>query len=115
MRTLLATLALTCSLATLARAASPTEDAWLASLTTLVIDDLAAGKPLVVEVHIPLCDNSIIRCGNPKLGDGNNPDTNLYWATTPGFGLWFSRRGSGWKRVLKQTAADSGDRDVLAV
>lgn len=79
-----------------------TEDTWLAGLVDRVVIDVAAGKPLVVEVHVPLCDNSIIACGNPKLGDGDNPDTNLYWATTPGFGAWFTRRGSGWKRMLHQ-------------
>jgi len=95
-------------------AAKPTDD-WLGGLTDRVIDDLAAGRPLVVEVHVPLCDSSIIACGNAKLGDGDNPDTNLYWSTTPGFGEWFARKGSGWKRVLKQKADATGDRDILAV
>lgn len=98
-----------------AHAAPSTEDAWLASLADRVIEDAAAGKLLVVEVHVPLCDNTIIPCGNAKLGDGDNPDTNLYWSTTPGFGSWFARRGSGWKRVLKQTAGETDDKDVLAV
>ncbi|MFN0253461.1 MAG: hypothetical protein ACKV2T_41715 [Kofleriaceae bacterium] len=97
-----------------ARAAT-TEDAWLASLTDRVIEDVAAGKPLVVEVHVPLCDNSIIACGNAKLGDGDNPETNLYWSTTPGFGSWFNRKSSGWKRVLKQREGETGDKDVLAL
>jgi len=90
-------------------------DDWLGSLTDRVVGDLAAGKPLVVEVHVPLCSNDIIRCGNPKLGDGDNPETNLYWSTTPGFGEWFARRRSGWKRVLVQRASATGDGDVLAV
>ena len=94
--------------------AKPTDD-WMSSLTDKVIDDLAAGKPLVVEVHAPLCEGTIIACGNKKLGDGDNPETNLYWSTTPGFGEWFARRNSGWKRVLQQTAAETGDADILAV
>jgi hypothetical protein len=98
-----------------ASASGKPADDWLTGLTDKVIDDLAAGKPLVVEVHVPLCESSIIACGNAKLGDGDNPDTNLYWSTTPGFGEWFARRGSGWKRVLKQTADATGDKDVLAV
>ncbi|MBL0215040.1 MAG: hypothetical protein IPQ07_14280 [Myxococcales bacterium] len=98
-----------------AQAAPSTEDQWLAGLTDRVVADLTAGRPLVVEVHVPLCESTIIACGNKKLGDGDNPETNLYWATTPGFGEWFARRGSGWKRMLKQTAADTGDADVLAV
>lgn len=92
-------------------AAAPTDD-WFDALTTRVIDDLAAGTPLVVEVHVPLCDNAITRCGNSKLGDGDNPATNLYWSTTPGFGHWFTRRGSGWKKV-RRTTTDTGDKDVL--
>ncbi|HEU0030534.1 MAG TPA: hypothetical protein VFQ53_07875 [Kofleriaceae bacterium] len=96
-------------------AAASTEDTWLAGLTDRVVDDLAHGKPLVVEIHVPLCDNSIIACGNAKLGDGDNPDTNLYWWTTPGFGSWFARKGTGWKRVLKQRGEATGDKDVVAV
>jgi hypothetical protein len=91
------------------------EDRWLAGLTARIVADLTAGKPLVVEVHVPLCDNAIIRCGNAKLGDGDNPETNLYWATTPGFGEWFARRGGGWTRVARQRAGQTGDDDVLAV
>jgi len=98
-----------------AHAAPATEDTWLSGLTDRVVADLVAGKPLVVEVHVPLCESTIIACGNKKLGDGDNPETNLYWSTTPGFGEWFARRGSGWKRMLKQKAADTGDADVLAI
>jgi len=95
-----------------ASAAPSTEDGWLAGLTARVVDDLSHGKPLVAEVHVPLCDNTIIACGNAKLGDGDNPDTNLYWSTTPGFGAWFARRGGGWKRVLHRRDATA---DVVAI
>lgn len=90
-------------------------DAWLGSLTDRVVQDLAAGKPLVVQAHVPLCDNHIISCGNAKLGDGDNPDTNLYWWTDEGFVGWFGRRGSGWKQVLKAGGKAAGDDDVLEV
>ena len=97
------------------RAARAGDDtaAWLASLDDRVIGDLAAGKPLVVQVHVPLCDNHIIACGNPKLGDGDSPATNLYWATTEGFVGWFDRRGSGWHEVLHGDGRAAGDPDVL--
>ncbi|MGE0403144.1 MAG: hypothetical protein AB7T06_40935 [Kofleriaceae bacterium] len=95
--------------------AASAEDEWLASLTDRVIEDVSAGKPLVVEVHVPLCDNNIIACGNAKLGDGDNPETNLYWSTTPGFGSWFNRKRGGWKRVLKLREGETGDKDVLAL
>jgi len=87
---------------------------WFDGLTANVIEDVKAGKPLVVEVHVPLCDNEFTRCGNAKLGDGDNPDTNLYWSTTPGLGVWFARKGSGWTRVVHATdGKDTGDADVL--
>ena len=87
---------------------------WFDGLTEKVIEDTKAGKPLVVEVHVPLCDNEFTRCGNAKLGDGDNPDTNLYWSTTPGLGVWFARKGGGWKRVYHATdGKDTGDADVL--
>lgn len=91
--------------------------AWLAALGERVLEDVIAGRPLVAQVHAPLCDASIIPCGNAKLGDGDALATNLYWATTPGFGRWFGRRGGGWTKVLEQrggeTGGETGDRDVL--
>jgi hypothetical protein len=89
-------------------------DAWLDALTARVVADLAAGKPLVVQIHAPLCDKSIIPCGNDRLGNGDNPATNLYWATSPGFGKWFARKGGGWKKLVDQKAPDTGDPDILA-
>jgi len=98
-----------------APAAGTDPDTWLAALTDRVVDDLAAGRPLVVQVHVPLCSNEIISCGNRRLGDGDAPATNLYWATTEGFAGWFGRRGSGWKQVLRGAGDAAGDRDVLQV
>ena len=45
----------------------------LAALYDRIGADLAAGRPLVVQAHVPLCDSSIIRCGNHGLGDGDTP------------------------------------------
>src|SRR5688500_11574745 len=95
--------------------ASAGENEWLEDQRAEVIGDLAEGKPLVVQVHVPLCDNDVIPCGNAKLGDGDNPETNLYWATTPGFGRWFTRKKSGWTQVLDGDGATVGDDDVLDV
>ncbi len=74
------------------------EEEWLQALYAQVAGELADGKPLVVQVHVPLCDNDIIRCGGHGLGDGGSPSTNLYWSTSGGFKGWF-RHASGWKRV----------------
>jgi len=87
-----------------ARAQAPSDDPddWLAALYQQVADDVEAGAPLVVQVHVPLCENQIIWCGNERLGDGDNPRTNLYWSTSGGFVGWFKRKGSGWKQVMRQ-------------
>ncbi len=106
MRALLVLLALATN------ASAATTDDWLDGLTDRVVADLKDGKSLVVEVHVPLCQSGITACGNAKLGDGDTPSTNLYWATTPGFGKWFVRKGSGWKHVTAETK-DTGDKDVL--
>jgi|GEM_PF-1253543 hypothetical protein len=98
-----------------AATAAPSAEAaaWLADLDARVVADLAAGKPLVVQVHVPLCERTIIPCGNDRLGDGDNPRTNLYWATTEGFLGWFGRKRSGWKAVLKASGDAIGEADVL--
>lgn len=96
--------------------AAPTEaeaEPWLAELDARVIADLAAGQPLVVQVHVPLCERTIIACGNDRLGDGDAPKTNLYWATTEGFLGWFGRKGGGWKQVLATDGSAVGDDRVL--
>ncbi len=113
MRILVAVLAVSMSSAMVSEAvATPSvEDAWLDGLAGRVIADTAAGKPMRVIVHVPLCDSSIIACGNAKLGDGERPETNLYWATTPGFGRWFDRRRAGWKRL--RVTSDTGEPHVL--
>jgi hypothetical protein len=102
---------LVCALPALAPA-DETEDAWLGGLQDAVAADLLAGKPLVVQVHVPLCSNEILRCGN--LGDGDSPATNLYWEPSGAFLGWFGRRGSGWKQVLALPAGAVGP-DVLDV
>ncbi len=85
--------------------------AWLAGLQDGVAKDLLAGRPLVIETHVALCDNRIIPCGN--LGNGDRPDRNLYWATSGGMVGWMSRKGSGWKQVLKRGQGSGAEADVL--
>ena len=87
-----------------ALAAAPA-DAWLDGLQERVAADLRAGKPLVVQAHVALCDNHIIECGNARLGDGDDLERNLYWATTGGLRGWFERRGSGWRLAARHRGA----------
>ncbi|HVK72006.1 MAG TPA: hypothetical protein VM734_01745 [Kofleriaceae bacterium] len=98
-----------------AGAAPADTDAWLDGLHARVAAELAAGQPLVVQVHVPLCSNQIIACGNPRLGDGDRPAGNLYWATTEGFLGWFGRRGGGWTQVLAADGRAVGEAEVLDV
>lgn len=87
----------------------PDASGWLESLYDAVAVDLRAGRPLVVQVHVPLCDNRVLRCGGHGLGDGDAPRHNLYWGTSGGFVGWFGRKGSGW-RLLH---VDAGDGDEV--
>lgn len=104
----------TVGVATPAAAAPATDpEAWRVDLEARVVADLAAGRPLVIQAHVPLCDNTIIACGNARLGDGDRPASNLYWATSEGFLGWFGRRGHGWTEVLAADGAAVGEADVL--
>lgn len=87
----------------------------------------AAEEVVVVHVFVALCDNQyqgIVPTGK-KLGDGQNPDTNLYWGA--GYGVrTFFRKKYGWKTlqtdaptfpVLERTAAQRkvGSKTVILV
>ncbi|MCK9463611.1 MAG: hypothetical protein M0R80_28665 [Proteobacteria bacterium] len=63
--------------------------------------DLAAGRPLVITVHVALCDNDsqgIIPVKNRSICRGDDPANNMYWATRGGLAGYLKR--AGWKRVL---------------
>jgi hypothetical protein len=104
-----------CSIAGAAPAAAQkasVAESWLSSLYDDMAPELAAGRPLVVQVHVPLCDNDVLRCGRGRLGDGEDADGNLYWATSGGFRGWFGRKGSGWRLVH---TARAPEEDVIEV
>jgi hypothetical protein len=67
--------------------------------------DAEAGKPLVVHVLVALCDNvhqGIVPVP-ARLGNGSDPDNNLYWGARYGIRGYLSQ-APGWKRVsLKRT------------
>lgn len=61
-------------------------------------------KPKQVKVFIALCDNKtqgIIPVG-AKIGNGDDPEANLYWGCSDGFGSLFAR-SARWKIVKKET------------
>ena len=98
-----------CTLVVCAATAAHAEEAALDALYDDVARDLRAGKPLVVDVEVALCDNTIITCGGRGLGDGDDLSRNLYWASDGGLRGWFERRGSPWRRVERR----GRDGDVL--
>ncbi len=66
-----------------------------------ISDDLGQGKPLVLTAHVALCDNDfqgIVKVKNPKICNGEKPNSNLYWAA--GGGLKGYLKKEGWKNVL---------------
>jgi hypothetical protein len=74
-------------------------DAAWSTLSPWVEDDLAQGRPLVVEVFIPLCSNDQIDCGSGVAGRPGSLRTNLYWGAVFGARRFLERRGSGWTRL----------------
>ena len=84
-------------------------------LLLLVLTCLAGGTSLAaprvkqVRVFVALCDNrtqGIVPVGE-KIGNGDDPEANLYWGCSDGMGRWFAKSGN-W--VVSRL-----ERDVSAV
>ena len=75
-----------------------------------IVSDANAGRPLVVTVHVALCDNDSqgLWVKNPSICKGDRPEANLYWATSGG--LKTVMKKSPFSTVLYEKAPD----DVLA-
>jgi hypothetical protein len=104
-----------CAAPALAAADPSRDDVGLQALQEDVRADIAAGKPIVVEVHVPLCDNAVITCGGRGRGDGEDLQRNLYWSTSEGLAGWMGRSGSGWSLAARLDGAATGNPDILAV
>jgi hypothetical protein len=77
-------------------------------LTILLIASAAVAQatPRHVRVFVALCDNKtqgIVPVG-AKIGNGDDPDSNLYWGCSDGFGSLF-RHSSRWKVI-------ASDKDI---
>ena len=79
--------------------------------------------PKQVRVFIALCDNKtqgIVPVG-AKIGNGDDPDSNLYWGCSDGFGAFF-RQSKKWKlaklekdvshAILRRMTLDHGDGGI---
>ena len=81
------------------------DDRVLDALHHRIAADLAAGRPLVVRIHVALCDNAsqgIVPVKNGAICDGEVPERNLYWATSGGLRAVLDRGGfrrAGYARV----------------
>lgn len=64
---------------------------------------LMAGQPKVIHIFTALCDNRYQRIYpvSAALGNGQNPDTNLYWGAMYGIRTWFGKQ-SGWRQVKRE-------------
>lgn len=77
--------------------------------TNRLLADREAGKPLVVHVVVALCDNvhqGIVPVP-ARLGNGSDPDHNLYWGAAYGMRSYFGR-STGWKRVSLERRPSPG-------
>tara|TARA_R110002096_G_scaffold4501_25_gene21223 strand:+ start:24820 stop:25536 length:717 start_codon:yes stop_codon:yes gene_type:complete len=60
-------------------------------------------EPRSIRVFVALCDNEtqgIIPVG-ARIGNGNDPDNNLYWGCSDGFALYF-QNSRNWKRTASE-------------
>ncbi len=69
--------------------------------------DLAADRPIVVHVAVALCDNANqgIVPVPAAIGNGQDPNSNLYWGAMYGVRTFLTRKG-GWKKVATLPAAN---------
>ncbi len=76
--------------------------------------DVAAGRPLVSLVYVPLCANSQIECGSSAVGDPAALKTNLYWGGGYGAVQIMSRPKSYWDELsVTHPAAQDAKSPVL--
>ncbi len=68
-----------------------------------VRQDVQAGKPLVLYVVVPLCDNDQINCGDRRAGLPDDLEHNLYWGAVFGARRFFDRAHSPWQRLGAST------------
>lgn len=84
----------------IAVAPSSTPSGW-ASKSPEVLADVQSGKPLVIEVFVPLCSS---KRGGPcgktdESGEADNLDENIYWGAIFGARRFLERKNQGWTKT----------------
>ncbi len=80
----------------------------LTSFYDRLAGDLLDNKPMITTAYVALCDNDsqgIVPVKNKKICRGDDPENNLYWATSGGLYGWAKKHG--WKRVFKVENPDA--------
>jgi len=78
------------------------------ALQSRIDSDLASDRPIVVHVVVALCDNANqgIVPVPAAIGNGQDPNTNLYWGAMYGVRTYLTRKG-GWEKIVTLPAANN--------
>lgn len=89
--------------------AAPTRPSTLDDVYARMAESLRGGGPMVITVHVCLCDNrqGIVPVP-PRLGNGDAPQDNLYWGAMYGVRT-FLARSPAWKLLAER----DGQGDLL--
>ncbi|WP_289056165.1 hypothetical protein [Carboxylicivirga marina] len=68
---------------------------------TCLLSNVTKGQQKTIHVFVALCDNEFqgIVPVPDKLGNGKDPQTNLYWGAAYGVKSYFKNKSRGWKLV----------------
>ncbi|MFW5741345.1 MAG: hypothetical protein ACOC1F_13375 [Myxococcota bacterium] len=73
------------------------------TMSPAVAADIAAGRPLVVSIVVPLCSNQQLWCGSRIGGDPVGLNSNIYWGAIFGARRFFDEYNSPYERIETRT------------
>lgn len=80
---------------------------WASQTQTRIDKDIAAGKPVVIQVSVALADNKhqwIVPVPD-SIGNGQDARTNLYWGALYGVKTYMVKK-AGWQKIASQKTED---------